>query len=35
MPAWAVIQGNLKYKITPQMFNIQRIYKKSDSFDKK
>lgn len=25
-PAWAVIQGNLKYKITPQMFNMQRIY---------
>lgn len=26
MPAWAVIQGSLRYKITPQMFNMQRIY---------
>lgn len=28
IPAWAVIQGSLKYKITPQIFNMQRICKK-------
>lgn len=27
IPAWAVIQGSLRYRITPQIFSIQRIYR--------
>lgn len=29
IPAWAVIHGSLRYKITPQMFSMQRIYEKT------
>lgn len=32
-PAWAVIHGSLRYKITPQMFSMQRIYEKTSTKD--